>query len=140
MTQPSNGKSTPQANGVMYTPNPDFCGTDSFTYTVADPYGTEGSDTATVLINVLCEETTDPDTPTADVVVLNDDEAETMANSPISIAVLENDVVPSGEFLYNINILIAVSEMVNISLLCCIPCLNFSRCHGNHRPTLEWKL
>ena len=100
MTQPSNGESTPQANGVMYTPNPDFCGTDSFTYTVADPYGTEGSDTATVLINVLC-----PDTPTAEFVVLNDDEVETMANSPISIAVLENDFVPSGEFFYITNIM-----------------------------------
>ena len=118
MTQPSNGESTPQANGVMYTPNPDFCGTDSFTYTVADPYGTEGSDTATVLINVLCEETTDPDTPTTDVPtrsptggdedvgvpeapIANDDEATTDQGTSVVLDVLANDVVPASKCVYS---------------------------------------
>jgi len=37
---------------ITYTPNPDFCGTDSFTYKACDPAG--ACDTATVTIHVTC--------------------------------------------------------------------------------------
>ena len=38
------------ANRVLYTPDPNFAGPDSFTYTISD--GNGGSDTATVTITV----------------------------------------------------------------------------------------
>ena len=51
VTQPSNGTVSVDANGVAtYTPNPDFNGTDSFTYTLSDGEG--GTDTATVSLTV----------------------------------------------------------------------------------------
>jgi len=43
-------------NSIIYTPDPGFCGdTDSFTYTLTTSGGVS---TATVTINVLCEELT----------------------------------------------------------------------------------
>lgn len=39
-------------DAVAYTPDPGFCGEDSFGYTVAD--GNGGTDTATVLVTVVC--------------------------------------------------------------------------------------
>ena len=53
-TQPANGDLS-FANGVyQYTPNPDFVGTDSFTYTASDNGG--GSGTGTVTITVSARE------------------------------------------------------------------------------------
>ncbi|MEM9368103.1 MAG: Ig-like domain-containing protein [Planctomycetota bacterium] len=50
-TQPSNGALTDQGNGVFrYTPNANFNGSDSFTYTVND--GTSDSNTATVSLTI----------------------------------------------------------------------------------------
>lgn len=68
---------------VIYTPDEDFCGTDSFTYTISD---SSSAYVATVTVNVACPP------------ILNDDYAETMANTTISIHVLDNDeYVPPGE-------------------------------------------
>jgi hypothetical protein len=53
-TQPSNGTVTQNADGSFtYTPNPDFCGVDSFTYTISDGHG--GTATATVTLGVACQ-------------------------------------------------------------------------------------
>jgi VCBS repeat-containing protein len=53
-TQPSNGTVTQNADGSFtYMPNPDFCGVDSFTYTISDGHG--GTDTATVTLEVACQ-------------------------------------------------------------------------------------
>jgi len=47
------GRATVNPDGtITYTPNPDFCGTDSFTYKACDPAG--ACDTATVTIHVTC--------------------------------------------------------------------------------------
>ena len=52
-TEPSGGTATRDDSGtVTYTPDPAFCGTDSFTYVIAD--GAGGTDTATVTISVQC--------------------------------------------------------------------------------------
>ena len=50
VTQGTNGAVTNNGTDVTYTPNPDFNGADSFTYTVSD--GNGGSDIATVTITV----------------------------------------------------------------------------------------
>ncbi len=48
-TDGSNGSTTTDGTTVTYTPNADFFGSDSFTYTMTDD---DGSDSATVTINV----------------------------------------------------------------------------------------
>ena len=50
VTQGAHGSVTNNSSSVSYTPNANFFGTDSFTYTVSD--GHSGSDTATVNITV----------------------------------------------------------------------------------------
>ncbi|UCD99351.1 MAG: tandem-95 repeat protein [Chloroflexota bacterium] len=52
-TQPVNGTLVDNGDGTFtYTPNPNFCGSDSFTYTITDGMG--GTTTATAKINVIC--------------------------------------------------------------------------------------
>ncbi len=51
VTQPSNGTVTNNGTDVTYSPDPDFDGSDSFTYTVSDKNG--GTDTARVSVEVL---------------------------------------------------------------------------------------
>ena len=52
VTQPAHGSVTTDGATVSYTPNLNYCGADSFTYTVSD--GNGGTDTATVSITVTC--------------------------------------------------------------------------------------
>lgn len=49
-TLPGHGTFVPNATGAVYTPNANYVGTDSFTYTVSDGHG--GTATATVTITV----------------------------------------------------------------------------------------
>ena len=101
MSDPQHGTNVPKDNGVEYTPNDGFCGVDSFEYTVADMDGVADengmvSDTATVTIKVICPDENAVEPP---VVSLNDDSIETPVNTAVSIPVLDNDVVPTGEYL-----------------------------------------
>lgn len=50
VTQGTNGSVTNNSSSVTYTPNANFFGTDSFTYTISD--GNGGNDTATVSVTV----------------------------------------------------------------------------------------
>ncbi len=59
VTQPANGTVTLVAGVVSYTPNANYFGTDSFTYTVSD--GNGGTATATVNVTVTAVN----DNPTA---------------------------------------------------------------------------
>jgi large repetitive protein len=52
-TQPTNGTATLSGNIVSYTPNRNFFGTDSFTYTVTGPGGTTAPATVTITVNAL---------------------------------------------------------------------------------------
>jgi hypothetical protein len=52
VTQGANGSVVIDNTQVIYTPNPDFCGTDSFVYTLSDLYG--GTAEATVTVAVTC--------------------------------------------------------------------------------------
>ncbi len=72
------------ATGVVtYTPNTDFSGTDTFTYTVATTGGAV-SNVATVTIHVHQPP------------IANPDSATTLEETPVSIDVLANDTDPSG--------------------------------------------
>ncbi len=73
------------AGGVVYTPEADFSGRDSFTYTLGDGNG----GTATGTVNVLVKPIGDP--PAA-----GDDTAETTADNPVTIPILDNDSDPDG--------------------------------------------
>ncbi len=78
---PSHGKLSGTAPDVRYTPNPDFNGSDSFTFKVSDE--TADSNTATVSITVTAVN----DPPSA-----KDDSARTQEDTPIeAIDVLTND-------------------------------------------------
>ncbi|WP_236642010.1 Ig-like domain-containing protein [Dokdonia sinensis] len=78
VTDPANGTVTINADGtITYTPDPDFNGTDTFEYTITDDDGNTSTATVTVVV-----------VSTPDAV---DDTASTNENTPVDIAVLDND-------------------------------------------------
>ncbi|WP_405198558.1 tandem-95 repeat protein [Christiangramia sp. LLG6405-1] len=84
-TQPANGTVTLVDGELVYTPNTDFTGTDTFEYTITDG---DQTDTATVTVTV---------TPVNDAPVALDDDASTSEDTPIEIAVLNNDSDPDND-------------------------------------------
>jgi gliding motility-associated-like protein len=79
----SNGSAVvqPDTGLILYTPNKDFSGTDSFTYTLKDAGGAT-SLPATVTITV---------SPVNDPPVAVNDQATTEENTPVNINILQND-------------------------------------------------
>ncbi|WP_156968254.1 Ig-like domain-containing protein, partial [Desulfobacter vibrioformis] len=75
-------------NTILYTPDRDFNGTDSFTYTVSD--GNGGLNTAVVTLSV---------NPVNDVPMAVDDIAVTDEDTPVIIDVLANDTDADGDSL-----------------------------------------
>lgn len=83
--QPTNGTAIVNPNNqVIFTPNPGFTGTETFTYQISDLLGE--TDTATVTITVAPNPT-----PTA-----NDDVIAIRSNESITVSVLGNDVSPES--------------------------------------------
>ena len=78
---PSNGTVSASGTGILYQPNDGFTGTDEFTYTITDGFGNTA--TATVTITIVEE---------GNIVVAQNDMAETLVNQPVEIAILTNDV------------------------------------------------
>jgi len=76
------------AGTVIYTPEPDFNGSDRFTYTVRDRPGLTAR--ADVRVTVL---------PVDDAPLAVDDAAETPEDTPVTIVVLANDSDPDGDTL-----------------------------------------
>ncbi|MFC1388691.1 MAG: retention module-containing protein, partial [gamma proteobacterium symbiont of Clathrolucina costata] len=90
ITQGSNGSVTidPISGNPVYTPNTNFIGTDTFTYTIDD--GNGGTDTATVTVNVG---------GVNDAPIATDDAAGTNEDTPVTVEVLPNDSDPDGDTL-----------------------------------------
>ena len=83
----TNGSVTVNPDGtITYTPNPNFNGSDTITYTVDD--GNGGSATSTVSVTV---------NPVNDAPVAEDDAISTPFNTPVTIAVLDNDSDADGD-------------------------------------------
>ena len=89
-TNPSNGVLVINPDGTFeYTPNTDFVGEDTFTYTICDNATPAACDTATVTIQVI------PDT--ANITVANDDAYNGITAADIVGNVLDNDTDPEGD-------------------------------------------
>lgn len=87
VTQPAHGSVTLNADGtVTYTPNANFNGADSFSYTASDTNG--ATDTASVSVTVTAVN----DAPAA-----QDDSAVTDEDTPVTIGVLANDSDVDGD-------------------------------------------
>jgi CshA-type fibril repeat protein len=99
VAQPTHGTVTVNPDGtVTYTPNPNFNGIDTFTYTVSDVQG--GTSTAAVTVTVGAVN----DTPVA-----VNDPATTSEGSPVTVDVRANDSDPDGDPLT----IIAVTQGAN---------------------------
>jgi hypothetical protein len=85
---PGNGIAVINAGTIIYTPDADFNGADTFSYTISDGRG--GTDTATVTVSV---------TPVNDAPDAADDSASTMEDTAVSIDVLANDTDIDGDTL-----------------------------------------
>lgn len=86
VSEPANGQASVSGSQVIYTPEPGFTGTDSFTYAVED--GFDGQDTATVTVTV--QSTNEPP-------VVGDLSVETLRNQPVEIDVLAEASDPDGD-------------------------------------------
>ena len=97
VSNPTNGLVVLNLNGTYtYTPNPNFVGTDIFTYQVCDSGSPAKCDTASVTIEVMPPPTFDNDDPIA-----NNDATQTPINTPVLIVVKANDFDPDGDPLSN---------------------------------------
>ena len=116
MGSPVNGEIEATAEGIIYSPVPEFCGVEQFEYSVTDFTGMY-TDSAVVTIDVICvadatsspvESSTAVDTaapspkpsgsPAINTLDLNDDYAATNEGEAVIIPILANDVIPVGKF------------------------------------------
>ena len=88
ISQPEHGSAVLNGATVTYTPDDDFNGVDSLTYTISDGHG--GSATGTVTVTV---------TPVNDAPTAANDLAATKPNTPVTINVLDNDTDVDGDLL-----------------------------------------
>ncbi len=90
VSDPGHGTAQPNADGVLYELDPDFFGTDTFTYTIEDGEGAQDTATVTVMIDPVS------DNPFAD-----DDTATMPEDSPATlIPVLVGDIDVDGDVLH----------------------------------------
>lgn len=96
-TQPVNGQLSGGSVGadvsLTYTPNRDFVGTDSFTYTVSNDSGQSSTATVTITVEAFNRAP-----------IANDDDATTAKDTNVIIDVLANDSDPDGDSLTIIDV------------------------------------
>jgi hypothetical protein len=104
VTQPANGTTSISNGQVVFTPDANFFGTDSFTYTAIDGEGNEGMATVTVTV-----------TNVNDAPVANDDEFTVAEDSGVNaLNVLDNDLAgPIGLESEQISLLNIVASPSN---------------------------
>eukprot|EP00804_Cyclotella_cryptica_P018478 CCRYP_004318-RC/>CCRYP_004318-RC protein AED:0.05 eAED:0.05 QI:175/1/1/1/0.85/0.75/8/326/1952 len=94
--EPSHGGVSIGTDGIVYTPSDDFCGVDSFNYTITDASGMY-SDSAVATVEVICKNVNQtilkPD-------AINDYLTIPQDSEPVVIPVLDNDIAPEGYDLY----------------------------------------
>ena len=88
VSQSSNGTVTNNATNVTYSPDPDFHGLDTFTYTASDGSGGTAEAAVTVIV-----------APVNDSPVAQDDSDATDEDVPVTIDALPNDSDPDGDDL-----------------------------------------
>ena len=81
-SQPANGTAVASGSNIIYTPATDFTGTNSFTYSLVVDGRTSNKATVTVTV-----------TNATPVSVTNDDIETTYQNTPVTISVLDNDII-----------------------------------------------
>ena len=86
-------------NELIFTPNPDFNGETTITYTAADPSGAETPGTVTVTVN-----------PVNDAPVAVDDSDETDLNTAIELDLLANDSDVDGDALTVVSATVPVDQ------------------------------
>lgn len=87
---PQHGEASFQSNGTLiYKPEVDFVGVDAFCYVVCDTVGACASATVTVTVTAGANEPP----------IALDDRVSTPRDTPVDIAVLDNDVDPDGDTL-----------------------------------------
>ncbi len=82
---PIHGSTISPINQVIYTPDPNYCGSDFFDYEICNAFG---CDTGRVFVTVICTDTTTALKPDA----IND-VATTKKNQLVTISVLNNDIL-----------------------------------------------
>ena len=90
IAQPANGTAAfdAQAGTITYTPDADFSGTDTVTYTLTDARGATSVGTLTVTVSAT------PDAPVA-----RDDTGQTPIDTAVTLPVLANDTDADGDTL-----------------------------------------
>ncbi|MEX2372988.1 MAG: Ig-like domain-containing protein, partial [Dehalococcoidia bacterium] len=88
VTQPAHGTAVIDGATIIYTPEAEFLGVDTFQYTVSSDQGGE----ATATVNVLVSAAGVNLPPIA-----NPDTASTTTGQPVGIAVMDNDLDPDGD-------------------------------------------
>jgi len=88
VTQPQHGAAIPSGTGIVYTPDRDYSGEDTFSYVVSD--GNGGTAQTTVVVTILAAN---------DAPIAQDDTDATFEDEAVVIAVLSNDVDPDADNL-----------------------------------------
>jgi outer membrane protein OmpA-like peptidoglycan-associated protein len=90
-SSPQHGVAATVNNKMVYTPETNYTGTDSFEYSISDNHGHTATAQVTVKIG-------------ADSLVLSPNYAATYGNIPVSIRVLDDDIDPEGDTLSLVSI------------------------------------
>ena len=104
VSSPANGSTSSNGSTITYTPNLDFNGNDSFSYTVSDGVGGSASATVNITVNPV------NDAPNA-----IDDSAAVSTNNSITIDVLSNDSDKEGSPLTIVSLGTANKGSISIS-------------------------